>query len=154
MQSDFSTTQAQTNQSEFSNTQTSFNLNKGDLGLPEIFPVKELRRKFFSYIKFRQFSNLAHDNSIDALAINPTTEKEFSTASHDTTLKIWDSQTFKCKSTLKGHEKGVWSLQYDNTGKRMVTSSPDSFVKIWDAKSGKCTDTLSGHTSFVSILEK
>lgn len=139
-------------QSDFTNTQTSFNLNKGDLGLPEIFPVKELRRKF--PIKFWKISLLlAHDNSIDAIAVNPTTEKEFSTASHDTTLKIWDAPTYKCKATLTGHEKGVWSLQYDNTGKRMVTSSPDSFVKIWDAKSGKCTDTLKGHTSFVSKIE-
>ena len=32
-------------QSDFSNTQTSFNLNKGDLGIPELFPVKEMRRK-------------------------------------------------------------------------------------------------------------
>jgi WD40 repeat protein len=50
--------------------------------------------------------------------------------------------------TLKGHEKGIWSLAYDPQGKRLVSSSPDSFVKIWDAKSGKCTETLKGHSYF------
>jgi WD40 repeat protein len=107
--------------------------NKGDIGLPEIFPIKEIRE---------------HENSVDALCANPTNEKEFSTASHDQTIKIWDAPSYKCRATMKGHEKGVWSLMYDQTGKRLVSSSPDSFVKIWDAKSGKCTDTLKGHSSF------
>jgi WD40 repeat protein len=89
-----------------------------------------------------------HDNSVDALCINPTTEKEFSTASHDQSIKVWDAPTYKPRVTMTGHEKGVWSLMYDNTGKRLVSSSPDTFVKIWDTKSGKCTDTLKGHTSF------
>lgn len=53
------------------------------------------------------------------------------------------------RATLKGHEKGIWSLCYDRaTGTRVCTSSPDSYVKIWDIKSGKCTSTLKGHNHY------
>jgi WD40 repeat protein len=85
---------------------------------------------------------------VDALCVNPASEKEFATASHDKTIKIWDAPAYKCRMTLKGHDKGIWSLVYDTQGKRLVSSSPDSFVKIWDAKSGKCAETLKGHNHF------
>ena len=69
--------------------------------------------------------------------------------SHDKQIKVWDSSTFKCKTTMRGHEKGVWSINYEpKTGAKFATASPDSFVKLWDVKSGKCTDTLNGHTHF------
>lgn len=93
---------------------------------------------------------LEHDNSVDALAANPQNAKEFATGSHDRTVKIWDAPTFKCKGTIKGHEKGVWSLSYDSSGKKLLTSSPDFSARIWDTKTGKQTAILNNHTLFVS----
>lgn len=86
---------------------------------------------------------------MDAIQANPLNEKEFATASHDMSIKVWDAPAYKCRMTLKGHEKGIWSLDYDRkTGSRFCTSSPDSLVKVWDIKSGKCSATLSGHTRY------
>ena len=103
------------------------------IGLPEIFPIKEIKE---------------HENSVDAITANPTSETRFASASHDTTIKFWDAPSYKCVQTLKGHEKGVWSLHYDTKGDRLISSSPDSFAKIWDAKTGKCIETLKGHQHF------
>ena len=92
-----------------------------------------------------------HENSVDAICANPQSENEFATGSHDHTIKMWDAPKYGVKSTIKGHEKGVWALSYDNTGKRLISASPDQTSKIWDVKSGKCMDTLRGHTHFVSL---
>ena len=93
------------------------NTDSGDHGLPEVFAFKSIRE---------------HENSVDALCVNPKSEKEFATASHDQVIKLWDAPNFKCRSTLKGHTKGVWSLAYDNDGKRLLSCSPDATAKIWD----------------------
>jgi WD40 repeat protein len=88
-----------------------------------------------------------HMNSVDCLDVNPHNSAEFSTGSHDKTVKIWDAATMKSKQTLKGNKEGIWSLNYDYpTGKKFVTSSPEGVVKIWDAKSGKTTAEMRGHT--------
>jgi U3 small nucleolar RNA-associated protein 13 len=92
-----------------------------------------------------------HENSVDAICANPQSDKEFATGSHDHTIKLWDAPKYGVKGTIKGHEKGVWALQYDNAGKRLISASPDTTAKIWDIKSGKCADTLKAHTHFVSI---
>jgi len=69
--------------------------------------------------------------------------------SHDATIRIWDAPKYKCRAVLKGHEQGIWSVNYDGAkGTRIVTCSPDSLVKIWDIKSGKCTETLKGHSHY------
>ena len=106
------------------------NTDSGDHGLPEVFAFKSIRE---------------HENSVDALCVNPKSEKEFATASHDQVIKIWDAPNFKCRSTLKGHTKGVWSLAYDNDGKRLLSCSPDATATIWDIKSGKVITDLVGH---------
>jgi len=72
----------------------------------------------------------------------------FATGSHDRTIKIWDANKSKATATLKGHEKGVWSIVYDPTGARLMTSSPDFTARIWDAKTGKTSAVLNGHSSF------
>ena len=98
-----------------------------------------------------QFPFLEHENSVDALAANPSNEAVFATASHDRTIRIWDASRVKCLGILKGHEKGVWSCVYDNAGKRLLTASPDKSARIWDTKTGKQCGILNGHSLFVSI---
>lgn len=91
-----------------------------------------------------------HENSVDAICANPQTDKEFATASHDHTIKLWDAPKYGVKGTIKGHEKGVWALEYDEAGKRLISASPDKTSKVWDVKSGKCVQSLNAHTRFVS----
>jgi len=138
--------------------------NVGDLGIPEVYPIKEMRGKYliqrnsnqimnriYLHFKLRTYTYLfkEHTNSVDAIQANPKNEKEFATASHDETIKIWDATKHTVRLTMKGHEKGIWSLNYDRpTGQRVVTCSPDSLVKIWDVKTGKCTETLKGHSHY------
>ena len=83
-----------------------------------------------------------HDNSVDALTANPKTDKEFASGSHDRTIKIYDSSTFKVRQTLKGHEDGIWSLVYSHDGSSLLSTSPDRSARIWDVRSGKQSGIL------------
>ena len=69
-------------------------------------------------------------------------------ASWDQTIKIWDMNTHRCKSTLNGHLEMVQSLVELKTGE-LVSASWDRTIKIWDLKSFTCTDTLIGHNNWV-----
>lgn len=87
---------------------------------------------------------------MDGIQVNPCNNKEFTSVSHDRTIKIWDAARFKCTATLQGHTNGVWGVDYDrSSGKKILTCSTDSTAKVWDIKSGKCSITLAGHTRFV-----
>lgn len=109
------------------------NVNMGVHGLKEIFATQTIKE---------------HENSVDALAANPTNEAQFATGSHDMSIRIWDANKAKCLGIMKGHEKGVWSTVYDNTGKRLLSCSPDNSARIWDTKSGKQSMILNGHSLF------
>ena len=54
---------------------------------------------------------------------------------------------------MKGHELGVWCLNYFPDGKRLLSASSDGMSKIWDINSGKCTATLKKHTKRVRIFK-
>ncbi|ANZ75060.1 BA75_02491T0 [Komagataella pastoris] len=78
-------------------------------------------------------------------------EDKIITSAEDKTINIYDTPTGKLRSTLKGHEGGVWAMKY--YGNTLVTGSTDRTVRIWDIKRGACTHILRGHTSTVRCLE-
>ena len=53
-----------------------------------------------------------HENSVDCLTANPTTDTEFATGSHDKTIIVWDAETAKVKKQLRGNAEGIWNLNY------------------------------------------
>jgi WD40 repeat protein len=46
---------------------------------------------------------------------------------------------------LKGHEKGISCLSYNQTGTMLASGSFDNTVRLWNPKSGKCLGVLEGH---------
>jgi len=105
-------------------TQLLENANIGDLGVLEIQPT----------LRFK-----AHENSVDAITVDPTSDKLFATGSHDKTIKLWDAtKPQKAQNTMTGNKEGVWCLNYSHDGKRLLSASSDGLCKIWDVKTGKC----------------
>lgn len=60
--------------------------------------------------------------------------------SSDTTVKVWDIASGKCKTTLRGHEGIVHGVGVN--GNQIVSGSSDRMIKVWDMQSGKCLRTL------------
>lgn len=89
---------------------------------------------------------LAHENSVDSISVDPTSDKLFASGSHDKTIKLWDAtKPQKALNTLTGNKNGVWCLNYAHDGKRLLSASSDGLCKIWDVKTGKVTQELTAH---------
>ncbi|EEP80561.1 cell division control protein 4 [Uncinocarpus reesii 1704] len=73
------------------------------------------------------------------------------TGSDDTNIHVYDTKTGAIKSTLEGHEGGVWALEYH--GNTLVSGSTDRSVRVWDIEKAECTQTFQGHTSTVRCLK-
>ena len=73
------------------------------------------------------------------------------TGSDDANINVYDTKTGALRSTLMGHEGGVWALHYQ--GNVLVSGSTDRTVRVWDIQKGRCTQIFQGHTSTVRCLQ-
>jgi len=72
-------------------------------------------------------------------------------SSDDASIKLWDIETGKFETTLKGHTGNVNFVTYDPTGQFIASASSDLTIKIWDTnQSNQCVKTLHGHEHTVS----
>lgn len=110
------------------------------------------------------FTRKAHDKDINAINVQYT-GKLFASASQDKTVKIWSSAEGEVQGILRGHKRGVWSVQFSPsdiptlkgddgpvTGKGVVlTGSGDKSIKLWSLADYTCIRTFEGHSN--SILK-
>jgi WD40 repeat protein len=73
-------------------------------------------------------------------------------ASHDSTVKMWDVSSDTCLLTLDGHSDWVSSVAFSHDSTHLASASHDSTVKMWDVSSGACLQTLEGHSDWVSSV--
>jgi len=76
--------------------------------------------------------------------LNATTNYRLASSSHDTTIKIWESNT--PIHTLSGHTDNIWSICYSPDNEYIISGSADRSIKIWNANTGLFVRTLLGHT--------
>ena len=56
--------------------------------------------------------------------------------SADMTIKLWNTQTFECSKTLKGHDHNVSSVIFTPQGDFLISSSRDKTIKFWEIATG------------------
>ena len=110
-----------------------------------------------------EYTRKAHDKDINALAVNHSNTL-FASASQDRTVKIWSLRDGETKGILKGHRRGVWTVQFAPKGTPslsgdfggassssglILTGSGDKTVKVWSLSDFSCIRTLEGHTNTV-----
>lgn len=49
---------------------------------------------------------------------------------------------------LKGHKRGIWSVEFSPVDRCVLTASGDKTIKMWTLD-GSCLKTFEGHTSSV-----
>ena len=77
--------------------------------------------------------------------------KQVASGSRDNTVKIWQTWTGTCLSTLTGHSKIVTSVAWNKDGSKLASGSGDKSVRIWAVGSAgtfKCESSLSGHSDW------
>lgn len=86
-----------------------------------------------------------HQGRVNSVAFSHDSQLVAS-ASSDSTIKLWDMKTSKCRGTLVGHTGGVESVIFSHDSRLLISGSEDCTVKIWNARSGECKQTLSDRT--------
>lgn len=78
----------------------------------------------------------------------------FATSSYDRTCKIWDSATGNLLTTLTGHRKAVFCLNFSHFSDRnlIATGSFDHTARLWDLK-GKMLQNFTGHTGEITSVK-
>ena len=78
--------------------------------------------------------------------------KLIASASLDRTVRLWDSATGSCHSTLEGHSDTVTAVTFSPDGKLIASASRDRTVRLWDSATGSCRSTLEGHSDTVTAV--
>ncbi|KID87591.1 small nucleolar ribonucleoprotein complex subunit [Metarhizium guizhouense ARSEF 977] len=108
------------------------------------------------------FTRKAHEKDINAINIHHSGSL-FASASQDKTVKIWSMEEGEVQGILRGHKRGVWSVQFSPaqlptlqgndgpvTGKGVIlTGSGDKSVKLWSLADYTCIRTFEGHSNSV-----
>lgn len=55
-----------------------------------------------------------------------------SSASFDSTVRLWDVERGVCQSTLVKHSEPVYSVAFSPDGRLLATGSFDKAIYIWD----------------------
>ncbi|PNY26914.1 U3 small nucleolar RNA-associated protein 13 [Tolypocladium capitatum] len=108
------------------------------------------------------FTRKAHDKDINAINVHHSGHL-FASASQDKTVKIWSVEEGEVQGILRGHKRGVWSVQFSPanlpniqgddgpiTGRGVIlTGSGDKSIKLWSLSDYTCVRTYEGHSNSV-----
>uniref|UniRef100_A0A3Q1BB23 HELP domain-containing protein n=1 Tax=Amphiprion ocellaris TaxID=80972 RepID=A0A3Q1BB23_AMPOC len=100
---------------------------------------------------------LGHDDDILSLSIHPL--KDYAATGQigrDPAIHVWDIQTLKCLSLLKGfHQRGVCALDFSADGKSLVSVGIDDrhSIVVWDWKRGEKLATARGHKEKIFVVK-
>lgn len=108
------------------------------------------------------FTRKAHDKDINAIHVQ-SSGALFASASQDKTVKIWSVEEGEVQGILRGHKRGVWSVQFSppqtptiqtddgaaSSKGFVLTGSGDKTAKLWSLADYTCIRTFEGHSNSV-----
>jgi WD40 repeat protein len=101
--------------------------------------------------KLSKIDSTIEERAYSLININ---EKVFASASHDSTVKLWELHTkdyYYCSNILTGHSGPVYCITLFKPG-FIISGSEDKTIKVWDLNYLACVKTLYGHDGFVLTI--
>ncbi|KST67491.1 WD40 domain-containing protein [Mastigocoleus testarum] len=93
-----------------------------------------------------------HSGEVNSLEWSPDGSL-LASASHDTTIIIWEKKTSKIKTVLKGHSSDIYSVTWSPNGQMLASGSYDNTIKIWSVATGQMLFIIEGHTGAVNCVQ-
>ncbi|KAJ4827664.1 hypothetical protein Tsubulata_017672 [Turnera subulata] len=94
----------------------------------------------------------AHDKDINSLAVAPN-DSLVCSGSQDRTACVWRLPDLVSVVVLKGHKRGIWSVEFSPVDQCVITASgADGLVKLWTVKTNECIATYDQHEDKVWAL--
>lgn len=90
-----------------------------------------------------------HTHAVRALSAHGRT---LVSASYDSTVRVWDILSGKCRHVLAGHGQKVYAVVYDHLREQCMSGSEDGTIRLWSTVTGECIRLLEGHGSLVGLL--
>ncbi|KAK9488663.1 hypothetical protein V1527DRAFT_457248 [Lipomyces starkeyi] len=85
-----------------------------------------------------------HTRKVGHILFHPVASNVLASSSGDYTVKFWDIEAGKAKTTLK-HNDMVVSMSFNYIGSLIATTSRDKKIRIWDPRSEKVVVEGPGH---------
>uniref|UniRef100_A0A2N9IYG1 Uncharacterized protein n=1 Tax=Fagus sylvatica TaxID=28930 RepID=A0A2N9IYG1_FAGSY len=74
-----------------------------------------------------------------------------SSASFDSTIKLWDVELGRLICSLNGHRDPVYSVAFSPNGEYLASGSMDKCMHIWSVKEGKIVKTYTGNGGIFEV---
>mmetsp|Transcript_4673 Transcript_4673/g.6614 ORF Transcript_4673/g.6614 Transcript_4673/m.6614 type:complete len:553 (-) Transcript_4673:65-1723(-) len=84
---------------------------------------------------------VGHKADVKATEFVGVNGKHLASGSSDGTVRIWDTDTGECKSTLVGHASKIWTLASDHAGGTLLSGDSKGGIHVWNVKEAKCHET-------------
>ena len=78
--------------------------------------------------------------------------KLVATIGFDLAVRVWDVETRRTVSVLRGHEDYPEDVDFSPGGERVVTGGSDGTARVWDVQSGRQLGVLRGHRGPVTSV--
>ena len=73
--------------------------------------------------------------------------------SDDTTIRIWDTTTGKCRRELCGHKSFVVCGKFNSHSNLIASGSFDECFRLWDVRTGSCLKVVQAHSEPVTSID-
>ena len=94
-----------------------------------------------------------HANGNSILGLYELGNGHLVSASHDKTIRLWDTEEGKCLQIFKGHEGCVRSILEHSSGD-LISGSEDKTNRVWNVGTGICSKIIPGFEGKIwGILE-